>query len=481
MEERTNNNSPVESSDLIQINVGGVKHEVLRSTLQRFPGTKLANLSNDNARKGSDFIVSRGEFYFDRHPGIFTTILNCYRTGELHMDRNACGCALAHELEFWGINEVAFQKCCTTKYMESEYMKTQLTLFEKTFSSEQSHYNREPGCGKLQEKIWAFLDNPFSSVPAKAFGVWTVLMIVLSIITLCLETVDGLKEEIGPPEISKITGIQEGVLRSNYSVVIHEGLNNNQTGTVSWWITDPMDSNNSKKVIHIGEHFHVPNSFLIYIDYVLFAYFSLELVTRFIFSPHKGRFWLSFYTFCDVIALIPGVVLYVTNFVHPVNKLKTSTLDIVRALGTARILRLLRFMRFSMACKLLLYTLMASIKEIFLMLGLLLLGAITFASLVYFGELISDSDEVLITNIPIGIWYAMVTMTTVGYGDFYPKSIGGYIVGSGCVICGVLVIAFTVPVIVNNFLMFYAHASSMDKKSERPFKNRNRDDKQQID
>ncbi|CAH1800572.1 unnamed protein product [Owenia fusiformis] len=122
-------------------------------------------------------------------------------------------------------------------------------------------------------------------------------------------------------------------------------------------------------------------------------------------------------------------------------------------------------MRFSMACKVLHYTLVASLKEILLMLGLLFLGAITFASLVYFGELISGSDEILITSIPIGIWYALVTMTTVGYGDFYPKSIGGYIVGSGCVICGVLVIAFTVPVIVNNFMMFYAHASSLDNKS----------------
>ncbi|CAH1800570.1 unnamed protein product, partial [Owenia fusiformis] len=82
------------SHDLITINVGGVKHEVHSSTLQRFPGTRLANLTNDIARKGSDFIASRGEFYFDRHPGIFTTILNYYRTGELHMDRNTCGCAL---------------------------------------------------------------------------------------------------------------------------------------------------------------------------------------------------------------------------------------------------------------------------------------------------------------------------------------------------------------------------------------------------
>ncbi|CAH1800569.1 unnamed protein product, partial [Owenia fusiformis] len=252
-----------------------------------------------------------------------------------------------------------------------------------------------------------FLDNPFSSIPAKVFGVWTVLVILLSITTLCLETVSSLTEAIGPPELSIITGIPEDVLRKNYTKIVTTKLpeDYNKTEGISWWITEPIHSNNTKKVIHLGEDFYVPNHFLVYIDYVLYVYFSLELVTRFIFSPHKGRFLLSVCTICDIIALVPGLVIYITNTVHPENIFKTSMLDIVRALAIPRILRIARFLRFSIACKVLYYTLVASIKEIFLMLGLLFLGAITFASLVYFGELISGSDETLITSIPIGIWY----------------------------------------------------------------------------
>jgi hypothetical protein len=54
-------------------------------------------------------------------------------------------------------------------------------------------------------------------------------------------------------------------------------------------------------------------------------------------------------------------------------------------------------------------------------------------------------------------------MTTVGYGDKYPVGYVGYGVGSLCVICGVLVIAFTVPIVVNNFSLYYSHAQTRIK------------------
>lgn len=67
----------------------------------------------------------------------------------------------------------------------------------------------------------------------------------------------------------------------------------------------------------------------------------------------------------------------------------------------------------------------------------LMSGVMVFASVIHFAE------PENFTSIPIGIWWALVTMTTVGYGDRVPNTSVGYMFGCLCVISGVLVIAFT--------------------------------------
>ncbi|KTF92556.1 hypothetical protein cypCar_00038294, partial [Cyprinus carpio] len=116
------------------------------------------------------------------------------------------------------------------------------------------------------------------------------------------------------------------------------------------------------------------------------------------------------------------------------------------------------------------HTLRASTNEFLLLIIFLALGVLIFATMIYYAERIgaspndpTASHHTMFKNIPIGFWWAVVTMTTLGYGDMYPQTWSGMLVGALCALAGVLTIAMPVPVIVNNFGMYYSLAMAKQK------------------
>ena len=198
------------------------------------------------------------------------------------------------------------------------------------------------------------------------------------------------------------------------------------------------------------------------IDMIAYAFFTIELILRIIFCPDKCAFFKNSLNIIDIIALIPYYVELIVHSLYKEEKYKESFLDALYILRIVRIFRIFRMVRHYRGLRVLAYTLKASAREIMLMVIFLSLGMLIFSSLIYYTK---GPDDVF-TSIPHAFWWAVVTMTTVGYGDMVPKTGAGYLIGSFCALSGVLVISFTVPVIVNNFMLFYQHVEYNRRKSD---------------
>lgn len=170
---------------------------------------------------------------------------------------------------------------------------------------------------------------------------------------------------------------------------------------------------------------------LIRIEWVFTILFTVEYGLRLATVRRPLRYALSFYGIIDLLSIIPT---YLTLL--PVGA-ETRSLLLIRSLRLLRVFRVLKLARYVGEASDLKAAMAASQAKIFVFLWTVMLVVILAGTAMYLVE----GPEHGFTSIPTSVYWAIVTMTTVGYGDIAPQTVLGQMLASVLMITGYGIIA----------------------------------------
>ncbi|VDI07809.1 potassium voltage-gated channel Shaker-related subfamily A member 1 [Mytilus galloprovincialis] len=396
--------SDYECSERVVINVSGLRFETQLRTLNQFPETLLGNPQKRNRY----YDPLRNEYFFDRNRPSFDAVLYYYQSGgRLRRPVNVPLDVFSEEIKFYELGDDAIQK-----YREDEgFIKEE----EKPLPT-----------NIFQRRVWLLFEYPESSTSARLIAIFSVVVILMSIVIFCLETL---------PEFKKYRYL-------------------NKTSETGNSTTPSIEEDD---IPQFNEPFFI-------IETCCIIWFTFELLVRYASCPGKLGFFKNVMNLIDIVAIIPYFITLGTVIADEgKSNNQAMSLAILRVIRLVRVFRIFKLSRHSKGLQILGQTLRASMRELGLLIFFLFIGVILFSSAVYFAE--ADAESTHFHSIPDAFWWAVVTMTTVGYGDMRPIGVWGKLVGSLCAIAGVLTIALPVPVIVSNFNYFYHREAENDDKT----------------
>ena len=169
---------------------------------------------------------------------------------------------------------------------------------------------------------------------------------------------------------------------------------------------------------------------LIVFEWIFTLFFTIEYLLRIYSSPHPIRYMTSFFGIIDLISIIPTYISALVAGSH--------AFLILRILRVLRVFRLLRLVKFMKAGNTIISALNSSKEKIAVFMIFVLLVVTIMGSTLYVVEIDQGSG---FTSIPISIYWAIITLTTVGYGDIYPTTWLGQLIASGIMLMGYSILA----------------------------------------
>jgi voltage-gated potassium channel len=164
-------------------------------------------------------------------------------------------------------------------------------------------------------------------------------------------------------------------------------------------------------------------------EWIITILFSIEYIARIITVKKPLNYIFSFYGIIDLLSTIPKYISLIFGGVH--------ALAALRALRLLRIFRILKLARYLGASNNLVSALKASKAKISVFLFAVIIVAIILGTIMYLVE----GEENGFSNIPKSVYWCIVTLTTVGFGDIAPQTPLGQLIASMVMILGYGIIA----------------------------------------
>jgi voltage-gated potassium channel len=164
-------------------------------------------------------------------------------------------------------------------------------------------------------------------------------------------------------------------------------------------------------------------------EWIFTLLFTIEYLMRLVCVPRPLAYARSFFGIVDVLAILPTYL----SFLFP----GSHSLLVIRGLRLLRIFRVFKLGRFLGEASLISDALQSSRHKVSVFLGTVLILVTILGAAMY----LIEGEENGFTSIPLAVYWAIVTMTTVGYGDIAPQTVAGKALASLVMVLGYSIIA----------------------------------------
>lgn len=346
-------------SSRIVLNVGGRRYEVSETLFFRFPDTMLGSMAKD-----AYYDHANREYFFDRDPDIFRSVLNYFRTGKFHIPEEECFAVVLDEMKFYKIPlESALTEECFLDHPDEA--KAEKAIMDSRVVPQSCELvdlgaNSSP-CGTtqsktkyFQQKLGDFVNNPQSSLAAIAYSYIVTTLTLLNVAIQIAET-----------------------------VACGKGLTCGEKYEEIFFTTDAL----------------------------CVIVFTADYLVRLLGSPRRLRFVTSTMNIVDLLAVSPFYVGLVMTYTS-CETLCSQDYYLMAVLRVLRIFRILKLSKSSDRLQRLTKACTGGLGEMLFFLLAVSLVIILSSTLVYFME--SREKNTKFSSIPDTMWYTTVTLTSLG-------------------------------------------------------------------